>query len=104
METIALLKRFLAGAVGVAILFPSLIFGYRVGQGIYYDYFLFSKLKAEDHYIPPTRWQDFVFQAIFWPTILLLLFAAFRLIRFAVKPHTPSRHVQSSPRTSERQA
>jgi hypothetical protein len=40
----------------------------------------------EDHYIAPTRWQDFAFQAIFWTAILLLLFAAFRLIRFALKP------------------
>jgi hypothetical protein len=97
MQTIAFLKRFLAGAVGVAILFPSLFFSYRVGQGIYYDYFLFPKLKAVDGYIAPARWQDFAFQAIFWTTILLLLFAAFRLIRFAVKPRNPSRHVRSEP-------
>jgi hypothetical protein len=45
MQTIAFLKRFLAGAVGVAMLFPSLFFIYRVGLGIYYDYFLFPKLK-----------------------------------------------------------
>jgi hypothetical protein len=77
METIASLKRFLAGTVGVAILFPSFLFSYYLGRGIYYDYFLFPKLKAEDYYIAPTRWQDFAFQAIFWPTVLLLLYAAF---------------------------
>jgi hypothetical protein len=44
----------------------------------------------EDHYIAPTRWQDFAFQAIFWTAILLLLFAAFRLIRFALKPRKSS--------------
>jgi hypothetical protein len=99
MQTIAFLKRFLAGAVGVAMLFPSLFFIDRVGLGIYYDYFLFPKLNAEDHYIAPTRWQDFAFQAIFWPTGLLLLYAAFRLIRFALKPRKPSRHVRSESET-----
>jgi hypothetical protein len=99
VETIALLKRFLVGAVGVAILFPSFFFSYHVGQGIYYDYFLFPRLKAEEHYIAPTRWQDFAFQLIFWPTVLLLLYVAFRLIRFALKPRKPSRHVRSESET-----
>jgi len=75
----------MAGVVGASILVPTLFFSYRVAQGIYYDYVLFPKLKAEDHYIAPSRWQDFAFQAIFWTAALLLLFAAFRLIRFALK-------------------
>lgn len=79
------LKRCVAGVAGAAILIPTLFFGYRVAQGIYYDYVLFPKVKAEDHYIAPTRWQDFAFQTIFWTVALLLLFAAFRLIRFALK-------------------
>ena len=87
MEMNAVLKRCMAGGVGAAILIPSLFFSYRVGQGIYYDYVLFPRLKAEDRYIAPTRWQDFAFQAIFWTIALLLLFVAFRLIRFALKPH-----------------
>jgi hypothetical protein len=80
-----LLKRFLPGAIGIAVLFPSFFFSYHLGQGIHYGYFLFPQLKAEDHYIAPTRWQDFAFQAIFWPTVLLLLYAAFRLIRFCAE-------------------
>ena len=58
-------------------------------QGIYYDYILFPRLKAEDHYIAPTRWQDFAFQAVFWTVALLALFAAFRLIRFALRTVKP---------------
>jgi hypothetical protein len=42
--------------------------------------------KTEDHYVAPARWQDFAFQAIFWTANSLLLFATFRLIRFALKP------------------
>ena len=79
------LRRWLAGLAGIATLIPSLFFGYRVGQGIYYDYILFPREKVEEHYIAPTRWQDFAFQAIFWTSILLLLFVSFRLIRFALK-------------------
>lgn len=94
------LKRWLAGVAGVAFLIPSLFFSYRVGRGIYYDYILFPKLKAEEHYIAPTRWQDFTFQAIFWTAILLLLFVSFHLIRFALKtcrPEADPRSKQASP-------
>jgi hypothetical protein len=63
-------KRLSAGFLGTAVLAPTLFFSYRVLQTIYYDYFLFPKLKAEDHYIAPTRWQDFAFQAIFWTIAL----------------------------------
>ena len=53
---------------------------------MYYDYILFPKLKADDHYITPTRWQDLAFLAIFWTVALTVAFAAFRMIQFAVKP------------------
>jgi hypothetical protein len=39
----------------------ELVFQFVVGRGIYYDYILFPKLKADEHYIGPTRWQDFTF-------------------------------------------
>jgi len=85
-ELLSALKRWFAGLASIAILIPSLFFGYRVGEGIYYEYILFPREKAEEHYIAPTRWQDFTFQAIFWTAIFLLLFVSFRLIRFALKP------------------
>jgi hypothetical protein len=81
----ALLRKCFSGLGGAGVLIVSLYFSYNVARGMYYDYLLFPKLKAEDHYIAPTRWQDFAFLAIFWTTILLLLFAAFRLLRFALK-------------------
>ena len=52
---------------------------------MYYEYILWPKEKAEDHYIMPTRWQDLTFLAVFWATSLLLLFVSFRLIRFALR-------------------
>jgi hypothetical protein len=87
------LKRSVAGLVGTALLLPSLYFSWTVGRGMYYDYILFPKLKADEHYIAPTRWQDFTFLAVFWVVVLTVAFVAFRLIRFAVKPNarlTPS--------------
>jgi hypothetical protein len=89
MQTATLLKRSLSGLVGIvgsAILLPTLYFSYTVGRGMYYDYVLFPKLKAEDHYIAPTRWQDFAFLAAFWTIVLVLAFVSYRLIRFALKP------------------
>jgi hypothetical protein len=79
-------KRVLLGLLGAAILIPVLYFSYNVGRGMYYGYFLFPKIKAEDHYIAPTRWQDFAFLTIFWTTALVLYFVSFRLLRFAMKP------------------
>ena len=76
------------GLVGAIILLPSLYFSYVVGRGMYYDYVLFPQLKAEDHYIAPTRWQDFAFLGIFWTTVLVLFFVSFRLIRFALMHRT----------------
>jgi hypothetical protein len=57
---------------------------------MYYHYILFPKLKADEHYIAPTRWQDFTFLAVLWVVILTVAFVAFRLIRFAVKPNARS--------------
>lgn len=85
MQRFIRLRRSLAGVVGTAILLPSLYFGYIVGRGMYYDYILFPKLKADEHYIAPTRWQDFTFLAVFWAVFLTVAFVAFRMIRFAVK-------------------
>jgi hypothetical protein len=73
------LKRWLAGLAGIATLIPSLFFGYRVGQGIYYDYILFPREKVKEHYLAPTRWQDFAFQSIFWTTILFAAICFFSL-------------------------
>jgi hypothetical protein len=86
MQTATLAKRSLSGLAGTAIFFPILYFSYTVGRGMYYDYILFPKLKADDHYIAPTRWQDFTFLAAFWTVVLVLAFVSYRLIRFALKP------------------
>ena len=87
MQRSSHLKRSLAGLVGTAIALPSVYFSYIVGRGMYYDYVLFPKLKAEDHYIPPTRWQDFTFLAFFWTSVLAVAFLSFRMLRFAFKPN-----------------
>jgi hypothetical protein len=56
MQATSFIKRFLSGLLAAAMLIPVLYFSYVVGRGMYYDYVLFPKLKAEDHYIAPTRW------------------------------------------------
>ena len=52
---------------------------------MYYEYVLLPRLKAEEHYIMPTRWQDWTFPAIFWVGALVLFLFGFRLIRYAMK-------------------
>jgi hypothetical protein len=83
------MKRFLSGLLGTAILIPVAYFSYIVGKDCYYNYVLFPRLKAEDHYIVPIRWQDFVFLTIFWTTVLASSFVSFHLIRFAMKSRSP---------------
>ena len=53
---------------------------------MYYDYVLFPRLKAEEHYIRPTRWQDLVFLGVFWAASMLF-WVGFHLIRYAMKRH-----------------
>jgi len=83
MGTHSRLNRNLSAILAALILIPSFYFSYTVGRGMYYEYVLFPRLKAEDHYIAPTRWQDFAFLAIFWTAAFVLFFVSFRLIRFA---------------------
>jgi hypothetical protein len=83
-----ILKRCLSGVLAITMLAPSLYFTFIVGQGMYYEYFLWPREKAEEHYIAPTRWQDLVFLAVFWTAIAVALFVSFRLLRFALKSRT----------------
>lgn len=71
------------------MLIPTLYFSYLVGQDMYYDYIVYPKLKGEDHYIAPTRWQDFAFLTIYWTVALVLFFASFLLVRHSLKPRPP---------------
>ncbi len=79
------IKKYLSGLVGTCIFIGTAYFSYNVARGMYYNYFLWPKEKAEEHYIIPTRWQDLTFLVVFWATSLLLLFLSFRLIRFALR-------------------
>jgi hypothetical protein len=52
---------------------------------MYFEYFLFPKLKTDQHCTAPNRWQDFTVLAMFWAVALALVFVAFRMIRFPLK-------------------
>ncbi len=79
------IKKYLSGLAGTCIFIGTAYFSYNVARGMYYNYFLWPKEKAEKHYIIPTRWQDLTSLVVFWATSLLLLFFSFRLIRFALR-------------------
>jgi len=82
------IRRYLSGLAGAGILIGTAYLSYNVALGMYYNYFLWPKEKAEEHYIIPTRWQDLTFLVGFWATSLLLLYLSFLLIRFALKRRT----------------
>lgn len=78
-------KRYFSGLLGVGILAVTVYFSFNVTRWKYYSYILWPKEKAEEHYVIPTRWQDLTFLAVFWATSLLLVFASFLLLRFALR-------------------
>ena len=82
------IRRSFSGFAGTGIFIATAYFSYNVARGMYHNYFLWPKEKAEEHYIIPTRWQDLTFLIVFWATSFLCLFLSFHLIRFALKRPT----------------
>jgi hypothetical protein len=72
-------KRFLSALVATLILIPSLYFSYAVGRGMYYEYILFPKLKAEDHYILRLVGKILPSSLFFWTTAFLLFYRLFSI-------------------------
>jgi hypothetical protein len=82
------IRRYLSGFAGASIFIVMAYFSFNVAQGMYYNYFLWPKEKAEEHYVIPTRWQDLTFIVVFWAISLFLFLLSFRLVRFALKRPT----------------
>jgi hypothetical protein len=82
------IRRYLSGFVGISAFIVTAYFSFNVARGMYYNYFLWPKEKADEHYIIPTRWQDFTFLIVFWAISLFPFYLSFRLVRFALKKPT----------------
>jgi hypothetical protein len=78
----AQVRRITAAFVGVALLLETFATVYSTGQGIYYDYYFYPKVK--ESYIMPTRWQDFVMLGGFMVMAILVLYISYRLLKYAL--------------------
>jgi hypothetical protein len=55
----------------------------------YYNYIVFPRVKAEDHYIMPLRWQDIVAEVSIACILIALLFLSVHLLRSAFRSQKP---------------
>jgi hypothetical protein len=76
-------RRFAAALVGGTLLLETFATAYSTGERIYYDYYLYPKVK--ENYIMPTRWQDFVGLAMFFGATIVILYLSYRLLKYALR-------------------
>jgi hypothetical protein len=80
---IVLVRRLTAGLAGSVFLLETLSAIYSTGEQIYYDYYFYPKVK--EGFIMPTRWRDFVEQAVFFVIAALVLYLSYRLLKYAFR-------------------
>jgi hypothetical protein len=75
-------RRVTAGAAGVSLVFAVLFTAYHTSQRVYYDYYFYPQVK--EHYIRPDGRQRLM-DVIFLVGVILLLYLAYRLLRYAFR-------------------
>ncbi len=83
--------RWISGLVGLALFGLATRTGYGSAEDAYYNYYLYPKIKAEDHYVMPLRWQDVVAQVVIWSIVISLLICSVYFLRSAFRPKEHSR-------------
>jgi hypothetical protein len=71
-----------AGLVGITLLVETLFTAYGSLQSMYYDYYLYPRVK--DRYIMPLRWQDLAFLVLYWIGAATLVYLSYRLLKYAL--------------------
>jgi hypothetical protein len=80
---LVLVRRVTAGLAGSVFLLETLSALYSTGEGVYYDYYFYPKVK--ENYIVPTRWQDFVGLTVFFGSAVFVLYLSYRLLKYAFR-------------------
>jgi hypothetical protein len=76
-------RRLVSALVGASFLFAAFGLAYVFGDNIYENYFLLPRTK--ESFVMPTRWQDFVFLFGAAAGSIVLVFAAYRLLKYAFR-------------------
>jgi hypothetical protein len=77
-------RRPFVAAAGLAILGATLIEAYFQGFAFHTEHYVWPMEKYG--VLSPLRWQDKVFEVLLGVVALLLLYAAYRLLRYAFRP------------------
>lgn len=88
------IRRILAGLVGVLILLCTAVEGYFQSFGFYEEHFDWPIDKFG--VLTPLRWQDIVFLVVFWIAAIVFSYVAFRLLRFAFRAGPASSSVSTA--------
>lgn len=80
----ALSWRWISGVSGAAMLGLTLLVVSGFVESLYYDYIFYPRVKAEDHYIMPLRWQDITAESLIACVLIALLLLSTYLLRSAL--------------------
>lgn len=76
-------RRFMSGLVGGLLFLGTLIEGYFQSFGFYQEHYVWPKEKYG--VLTPLRWQDIVFQIVFWLLAIGLFYLSYRLLKYALR-------------------
>ena len=68
---------------GSLLLLAALFETCNLFEDLYYNYYFYPRVK--DGHIIPARWQDIVALIVLWGGTILLLYVAYRLLRYAFR-------------------
>ncbi len=75
--------RLVAGIAAFVLLFGAVAMAYHLGRLIYFEYYLFPKVK--DYHAFPTGWRDLLAIALLCAVDLALAFSAVALFRYSFR-------------------
>jgi hypothetical protein len=77
----------MAAGAGASLVAAALFTAYQTASRMYYDYYFYPRVKEES--IAPDRHAR-VMEALFFAELIVLLYVAYRLLRYAIRARTRS--------------
>jgi len=76
-------RRIISAVVGGSLLLATIVQAYFSSVGFYQDYYAIPKEKYG--VLTPLCWQDVTFLTAFWLVAIALVYASFRLLKYAFR-------------------
>ena len=88
--------RWASGVSGGVLLGLTLFMCSGFVESLYYDYIFYPRIKAQDHYIMPLRWQDITAESLIACALVALLLLSAYLLRSAFRRQEKNENLVSS--------